>query len=118
MHNHDIIFDNDNKRIGLVSSNCEMSKGLIENQDDDQNVDNNNNNLVPNDANKTNCSDEISFLRNVCIAVTIIMIIIIGVLMYIISELRRNGKFLWISLNDDLERSNNNRDRDVRIEIS
>mgnify|MGYP000938466830 CR=1 FL=1 len=106
MHNHDIIFDNDNKRIGLVSSNCEMNKGFIDRDDyeNDYNGNNyNNNTQISIDDRYTNtCENDILFLRNVCIAVTITMIIIIAILIYIIGELRKTGRFLWLSLNEDI----------------
>jgi hypothetical protein len=101
MHNHDIIFDNDNKRIGLVSSNCEMRKDFIY---DNYDNDNNYNNKLPvnNDKNTYTCENDIVFLRNICIAVAFIMIIIIAILVYIIRELRKNGRFLWLTLNEDI----------------
>lgn len=104
MHNHDIIFDNDNKRIGLISSNCEMRKTFTyDNYDEDYNKYNNDNKVpVVNDKNKYTCENDIIFLRNICIAVAIIMVIIIGVLVYIIGELRKNGRFLWLTLNEDI----------------
>jgi hypothetical protein len=107
MHNHDIIFDNDNKRIGLVSSNCEMRKNYNNDYyDNDYNGYNNdiNNNKFPtnNDKNAYTCENDIVYLRNICIGVAFIMIIIIAILVYIIRELRKNGRFLWLTLNEDI----------------
>ena len=102
MHNHDIIFDHDTKRIGLVSSNCEMKEGFI---DRDYQTDSNNkvDTNTEIDQKFTNtCTQDVKFLRNVCIGVTITMVIIIGILVYIIGELRKNGRFLWMTLSDDI----------------
>ena len=48
------------------------------------------------------CGNDIKYLRNICIVITITMVLIIGILVYIIGELRKNGRFLWMKLNDDI----------------
>ena len=99
MHNHDVIFDNDNKRIGLVSSKCEMDNEFVQQ-----------NPVTKPEIDykfKNTCSNDIRFLRNICLAVTITMICIISILVYIISELRKSGRFMWISLGEDIGKLEN-----------
>lgn len=96
MHNHDIIFDNENKKIGLVSSECDRVNGKY----------NFNNKDVGNAAKtiNTTCDNDnaIKFYRFMCIVASVTVIVIIFLFAYAVRKLRREGKFLWISLNDDI----------------
>jgi hypothetical protein len=107
MHNHDIVFDNENKRIGLVSSECDKVDkfDIIEKK------------FRPNsDFNfGATCDREIRYLRTVCILTTILIVIIVVLFFYAIRKLRREGKFLWISLNEDIE---SNSQGDVKVVVS
>jgi hypothetical protein len=82
MHNKDIIFDMDNKKVGLVDSNC---SGM---------------NIVKNityveDINITKKTDyEVDFLTMIVIAIVIILIV--G-----LYRLKNNRKFLWIKVDNE-----------------
>lgn len=96
MHNHDIIFDNENKKIGLVSSECDRANG-------DYNFNNKQNYYNVNTINAT-CDNEnvIKFYKMMCIIASIIVFAVIVLFAYAVRKLRREGKFLWISLYDDI----------------
>jgi len=96
MHNHDIIFDNANKRIGLVSSECDRANGEFSFNNDK------NNNYIKNINTTCDNSNAIKFYRMMCILATFIVLIIIAMFAYAVRKLRRDGKFLWISLNEDI----------------
>lgn len=100
MHNHDIIFDNENKKIGLVSSKCDRANGSF---NFNKNKDNTNNVKTIN----TTCDNNnaIKFYRMLCIFASIVVFVVIVLFAYAVRKLRREGKFLWISLNDDIGNS-------------
>jgi len=96
MHNHDVIFDNESKRIGLVSSECDRANGNY----NFNNKENYNNIKTIN----TTCDNNnaIKFYRMMCIIASIAVFAVIILFAYVIRKLRREGKFLWISLNEDI----------------
>ena len=95
MHNHDVIFDNQNKRIGLVASECDRANGEF-------NFNNNKNVVTNKNINTCDNNNTIRFYRMACIIASIVVFAVILMFAYAVRKLRREGKFLWISLNEDL----------------
>ncbi len=97
MHNHDIIFDNQNKRVGLVSSQCERANGEYHFNNNNDNYNTKYTNIINNTCDNTII---IRFYRIICIIAVILVLMVIILFAYAVRKLRRDGKFLWISLND------------------
>jgi len=95
MHNHDIIFDNQDKKIGLVSSQCDRANGEL-------NFNNNINKYNHKFVNTCDNYNTIRYYRLLCIITLIVIVFLILLFAYAVRKLRRDGKFLWISLNDDI----------------
>lgn len=95
MHNHDIIFDNQDKKIGLVSSQCDRANG-------DLNFNNYNNKYNQKYVNTCDHYNTIRFYKLLCIITFVALFILILLSAYAVRKLRRDGRFLWISLNDDI----------------
>ena len=95
MHNHDIIFDNENKRIGVVNSECDRANGEF-------NFNNNKDFLTNKNIITCDNNNAIRFYRMACIIASVAVCLIILLFAYAIRKLRREGKFLWISLNEDI----------------
>ena len=93
MHNHDIIFDNINKRIGLVKSECSKDNGFGNDQQYSY--------LPVNNSNILNYEKDIRYYRILCVLTTICILVLIVFFSYAVRKLRRGEKFLWITLNDD-----------------
>lgn len=96
MHNHDIIFDNENKRIGLVSSECDRANGNFNFNNRD------NENIVKPISSTCDNNSAIRFYIFMCIVAGVSVFVVIALFAYAVRKLRRDGKFLWISLNDDI----------------
>ena len=89
MQNHDIIFDIENKLIGLVKSNCEMNYGYKENY---INSGINNSFHINKNENNNDCNNDIKFFRNLGFILIIFMFIVIIVLLNVIKRIRKNGR--------------------------
>lgn len=94
MHNHDIIFDKESKKIGLVASDCDKANG-------DTSQKNRNYNNLNFKVNNT-CENDIKFYRFLCFLASAVILFLIVFFAYSIRKLRREGKFFWINLNEDI----------------
>jgi hypothetical protein len=96
MHNKDIIFDVDNKRIGLVDSNC-GGLSIIKNVTYIEDI------IVNKTINnyEKECQRKIQYYINALFIVIILAIIIIAVLLYGIYRLKKSKHFLWIKLGEN-----------------
>jgi hypothetical protein len=96
MHNHDIIFDVENKRIGMVEARC---NGLT--------VINNITYIADNVVHLNTseyaetCGEKIKFYTTVIMVVATTATVIIGVLAYGLYRLRKKQKFLWMRFDNN-----------------
>lgn len=109
MHNHEIIFDNHNKKIGFISSNC-TKDNLIEASFNNTEIPVNPTKIVvenkPGDYigfnNKSNIDKEENSYFFVVIFFGVFFIIFITIIiLFAIRKFKRGEKFMWISLQDN-----------------
>ena len=106
MHNHDIIFDNVNRRIGLVSSSCDMSysnnKDLSkENEGTETTIP-----TVPIEDKDTKCETNYDFYVTIILMLSILIVMLIVILILACFRIRRGQNFLWMRLqNEDIGKS-------------
>jgi hypothetical protein len=94
MHNKDIIFDLDNKKIGLVDSNCSglnIIKNITYVEDADR---------VVKSKFEKECENKIqTYLTAICLVLFIAFIVIVFLLLGIY-RLKKNKNFLWMKMNE------------------
>lgn len=100
MHNHDIVFDVMNKRIGLVSSSCDSVSAVKFNPNSDLN------DLVSNDSkdHESTCGSGTTnknFYMMIIFMLSILIVLIVMIFVLAICRFRRGQNFLWMKLNNE-----------------
>lgn len=92
MHNRDVIFDVQDKQIGLVNSRCHMTSqdkpGMM-------------NISVDKKPSSTSCDSLVNFYFYLVIIITIFFVCIIVILLYALRRFRKGQKFLWMQIQDE-----------------
>lgn len=91
MQNHDIIFDKENKTIGLVSSNCELEYDF--NEENRPGI----KSKIEDHSFINTCVKDIKLVRTIFFIIMIVLFFLMIVLIFIIRELRKYSRFLWIT---------------------
>jgi putative effector of murein hydrolase len=103
MHNHDIIFDVEHKRIGLVESNC-GGVTIVPNITYTSEIVVNTTNNKSITAFGTECQNEIKQYKILTAVVIILSTIIIMALIYGMYKVRRRQNFLWLRFSNEEQR--------------
>ena len=93
MHNHDIIFDLENRKIGFVESNCSGEESFYLNYNKFRNV-----KVI---SSNRNCEVTVNMYFNIILTVTIISIFIISLISLAVYRLNQGNNFLWTKLSTD-----------------
>jgi hypothetical protein len=96
MHNHDIIFDLQNKKIGLIESNC-AGENFVKINPQTPSIINNSVPLIPSSADS--CDAKVDMYTKVIIIISALGAIIIILLALGLHRLRNGQNFLWVRLN-------------------
>lgn len=98
MHNHDVIFDLENKRIGLAVADCAASNFNTDGKKDNI-IDNK---PIPTPVDHTeDCEQLVSYYFTLICLVSVSFTIIIIILLIGLNKLRRGESFLWLRLPSD-----------------
>lgn len=95
MHNHDIIFDLKNKKIGLIESNC-SGEGFVKINPQTPSIINNSVPIIP--SSSDSCDAKVDLYRKVIILISSLGAIIIILLALGLHRLRNGQNFLWVRL--------------------
>jgi hypothetical protein len=95
MHDKDIIFELDNKTIGLVESNC-SGFNIVKNAIYVEDID-----VIVKSKYEKECDNRIQTYIYAIIFVIIFAVIVIILLVYGIYKLKNNENFFWMRLNDN-----------------
>lgn len=114
MHNHDIIFDNVNKRIGLVSSGCDGLKLPLNHNPTNETVTPSPSEpsnvepmpdpaVVPASVPETEpvCSNDYDFYVTIILMLTIIIVMLVLILILAFFRIRKGRNFLWMKLQNE-----------------
>jgi hypothetical protein len=109
MHNHDIIFDIQHQKIGLVESNCGASNIISVFPDFGKSIKSSNNatNYYNQASEFFSCDTTIEKYVQLILLISTLAILIILLLIYAINKIRRGEKFLWMRLDAEDAGKNN-----------
>ena len=101
MHNHDIIFDNVNRRIGLVSSSCDMSYSSKKDNSSEDEETTTTSPTKPVENQDTKCEPNYDFYVTIILMLSILIVMLFVILILACFRIRRGQNFLWMRLQNE-----------------